>query len=388
MKFATMRKTYLTVLALLWVGAAWAQTYTIQVNGTSRSYILHKPPGHNSSLASALVLNYHGYTSNAGQQEIYSGMNAVADTAGFIVVYPEGLNNSWNSFSPFVTTPDDVAFTSAIIDDVNRRHRIDPARVYACGMSNGGYMSYLLACELENRIAAVASATGLLAPGIMAQCNPSRPVPVLQMHGTDDMTVPYNGGLGIGSVDSTVQFWLAQNNCPSGTTVIDTLPNINTTDGSLPIRYRTTGCDGGTEVTLIKLVNATHTWPNGIVSFPGWVTNRDIDGSSEIWKFFAAYRHPNPTPLDTTATSIKQAPDAGKLVKAYPNPMGSLLTVEITDSRVKSIALYDVLGAKIYEANIAQLPARVQFSTANLQAGVYFLRVETANGQTTYKLMK
>src|SRR5690606_3048608 len=104
-------------------------------------------------------------------------------------------------------------------------------------------------CELDDRIAAIASVTGLHSPAMMLQCNNSRPIPVLQIHGTNDPTVPYNGGFGIGSVDSTVQFWLASNNCPNNT-VIDTLPNTNNTDGSYPIRYRNTACDGGTEVQL------------------------------------------------------------------------------------------------------------------------------------------
>ncbi|CAN5401595.1 hypothetical protein BH09BAC1_BH09BAC1_09030 [soil metagenome] len=387
-----MTKLYLSLITffLLLATLGWSQTFTVKVNGVNRTYILYAPPGHNANIPAPLVLNYHGYTSNAGQQAFYSNMNPVADTAGFIVVYPEGLNNSWNTFSPLVTTPDDVAFTSAIIDDVNKRFKIDAARVYACGMSNGGYMSHLLGCELENRIAAVASVTGLLAPAIMAQCNPSRPIPVLQIHGTNDMTVPYNGGIGIGSVDSTVQFWLAANHCSTSNFTIDTLPNTNSTDNSYPIRYRSQGCDAGSEVTLIKIVNGSHTWPNAPYLIPNLVPNKDIDASSQVWNFFKGYTHPNPAPLDTTTTTtnIKQVNEGNKLVKMYPNPMGNILTVEVTDSRVKSIALYDVLGAKIYEASINQLPVKMQFNTTNLQAGVYFLRVETANGQTTYKLVK
>ncbi len=385
-----MRKIYLAAIALLLAVSLWAQTTTtiaIVHGGGNRSYIVHLPPGHDANTPTPLVLNFHGYGSNAGQQQFYANMDAVADTAGFIVVYPEGINNAWNAFSGMVATPDDVSFTSAIIDDVNRRYKVDPTRVYACGMSNGGYMSYLLACQLDDRIAAVASVTGLAAPSTIANCNATRPVPVLQIHGTDDATVPYNGGGIGGSVDSTINFWLVENGCPNTPPVIDTLPNTNSTDGSFPISYRTTGCDGGTEVQLIKIVNGGHTWPGAPFPFAGVVTNKDIDGSTVVWDFFSKFTHPNPGPFDTTTTAIKQV-DNTKLVKAYPNPMGNLFTVEVTDARVKSIALYDVLGAKIYEASISQLPARIQFSTANLEQGVYFLRVQTNTGQTTYKVMK
>lgn len=384
-----MMKSYLLTLVLLLASAAmlWGQTINITVNNTNRSYILYIPANLDASTPAPLVFNFHGYTSNAFQQQIYANMNAVADTAGFIVVYAEGLNASWNSFTPLLTTPNDVAFTNAIIDDVNRRRSVDPARVYACGMSNGGYMSYLLGCQLENRIAAVASVTGLLAPGIMAVCNPSRPVPVLQIHGTNDITVPYNGGFGIGSVDSTVQFWLAQNNCPGANTVIDTMPNTNTGDNSYPIRYRTEGCEDGSEVMLIKIVSGGHTWPNAPILIPGLVTNQDFDGSAEVWRFFAKHTHPNPSAMDTV-TSIATVANQPKLIKTYPNPMGNQLTVEVLHGKVNSIALYDVLGAKIYDAAITSLPAKVQIYTGNLPHGIYFLRADTGNGVVTYKLMK
>jgi polyhydroxybutyrate depolymerase len=383
-----MRKLYiLSILFLVTMVSALAQTtISIRVNGVNREYILYIPPGHNGQVPAPLVLNFHGYGSNAVQQQIYANMNIVADTADFIVVYAEGLNSAWNTFG-FQTTPDDVAFTTAIIEDVNERVRVDASRVYACGMSNGGYMSHLLACQLEDRIAAIVSVTGILAPGVMATCNPSRPVPVLQIHGTNDATVPYNGGIGIGSVDSTMQFWLAKNNCPTVATVIDTLPNNNNTDNSYPIRYRTLNCDSSTEVTLIKIVNGGHTWPNAPFLIPNLVTNKDIDGSIEAWGFFSKYTHPNPTPLDT-ATSIRSIQGSNKLVKTYPNPMGNQLTIEITDERVKRVALFDVLGAKIYEANVSSYSIRLQVNTSNLVSGVYLLQVVTATGNTTYKLIK
>lgn len=384
-----MKKLYFsTVMVLLSFVAVYAQTnVTIRVNGANREYILYIPAGLNTNSPAPLVLNFHGYGSNAAQQQIYSNMNAVADTAGFIVAYPDGLNNSWNSFG-FFSTPDDIAFTSAIIDDINSRARVDASRVYACGMSNGGYMSYLLACELEERIAAIVSVTGLLAPGVMGQCTPSRPMPVMQIHGTADATVPYNGGAGIGSVDSTVQFWLTTNNCTLANTVIDTLPNTNSTDNSFPIRYRTTGCDANSEVSLIKIVNGGHTWPNAPFPLPGVVTNKDIDGSATAWEFFLKYAHPNPTPLDTTVSSIKTINGSQKLVKTFPNPMGSMLNIEIINEQVKYVALYDVLGVKIQESYITNAAKNVQFQTANLLPGVYFLLVKTPYTTTTYKLMK
>lgn len=285
------------VLLLLLAGplATFAQTSTgnLQYGGLTRDYRVHVPPSYNASTPAALVFNLHGYTSNALQQEFYSGMNAVADTAGFIVCYPNGVNNAWNSAftPPYNGGVDDVGFISVLIDELASQYNIDLARVYSCGMSNGGFMSFRLACDLENRIAAIGSVTGTMSVTQFANCNASRPVPVLQIHGDLDPTVAYYGNGLSEPVDSVLSYWRQVNGCVNPV-VHDTLPDL-VAEGSTVTTQHWGGCQAGTEVLHYKVANGGHTWP-GAFPIPTGITNQDIDASVEIWKFFLRHTHPNP----------------------------------------------------------------------------------------------
>src|ERR1041385_5504790 len=148
-----MKKHYTFLICAFILGQAQGQTYSFTFDGILRSYIVHLPTGFNPGNSYPLVVNMHGYSSNASQQELYTAMDAVADTAGFIVAYPDGIASSWNSY--FNTGGvNDVSFISALIDTMILNYNSDPQRVYACGMSNGGFMTHRLACELHFRIAA------------------------------------------------------------------------------------------------------------------------------------------------------------------------------------------------------------------------------------------
>jgi poly(3-hydroxybutyrate) depolymerase len=220
------------------------------LNRTARVYV---PATYSPANPAPLVFNLHGFTSNAFQQELYSEMNAVADTAGFIAVYPEGVNATWNA-GLLPNSVDDVGFISVLIDSLNADYNIDLARVYSCGMSMGGFMSFKLACELDDRIAAIASVTGLFATDAANNCSATRPVPVLQMHGTADPTVIYNGAPGYLSVDSTINFWRNRNNC-NDPVVVTNLPDI-VFEGSTGQTFFYGGCDGGTEVLHYKFAQS------------------------------------------------------------------------------------------------------------------------------------
>lgn len=384
-----MKQLYLLLLAILCSFGAQAQSFnkSLTFDGLTRNYIVHLPTGYDSTWTDVpLVFNLHGYTSNASQQQVYALMNNVADTAGFIVVYPDGINNAWNSFATGIgSTANDVGFISYLIDVLYSDYgNIDLKRVYTCGMSNGGYMSYRLACELSDRIAAMAGVTGLLALSIETTCSPVHPMPVLQIHGTNDATVPYNGGPGISSVDQTIQYWIGANNCPS-TAVIDTLPDVDTNDGSTVIKYTYGLCDSNSQVILYKVVGGGHTWPGALVDLGG--TNYDIDGSVEIWDFFSQYEHPNPraaTPVGITNTAV----GSGFPIDFYPNPMGDRLHIKIKTDDVKQIALYDVLGAAVQVFSNIKTGETLQIDTRDLPPGIYMLQVDAADGRHAYKLMK
>lgn len=360
---------------------------TMLFDGIPRYFRYYVPASYNSSDPAELVVNMHGYGSNALQQQSYSNMNAVADTAGFIVVYPDGVNNAWNSFSIAVgSSANDVGFINALLDTFVDRYNIDTTRMYACGMSNGGFMSYRLACELGDRLAAIASVTGLMDAGIMANCNSGRPMPVLQIHGTSDATVPYNGGTGLGSVDSTVAYWVGYNNCPT-TAIIDSVPDYNTTDNSTAIRYSYQFCDSTTRVQLIKIVDGAHTWPGANIAIG--TTNQDINASVEIWKFFKHHDlSGGDTGVDEFPTGVNDGLLLNDLVHVYPVPMTDNLTIDLLSDEVTQLSLYSILGSRVRHQYVQQGNVTAGFNTTDLPKGIYMLYIETAKGKLAYKLMK
>lgn len=266
------------------------RTLTLEHDGRERTYHVHVPPSYDPTAPTPLVLNFHGYTSNANQQELLSGAHDAADAAGFIVVHPEGIGarQSWNAGGVCCGTAaaeqvDDVGFVDAMLDALAAELCVDPARVYSTGMSNGGFLSHRLACELSDRIAAIAPVAGVIA---VTECEPERPVPVLHFHGTLDTVVPYDGHEqnNFPSVAETMSAWAERNGC-------DAEPTETLAEGMT--RCETwSGCDAGAEVVLCTTEGAGHTWPGGFpVPSLGHTTN-DISATDAAWEFFT--RHPHP----------------------------------------------------------------------------------------------
>ncbi len=284
----------LAIVAHFIVSSAHSQqtiTTSVMHNGIQRSYILYIPASYTGVENVPLLFNFHGYTSNATEQMFYGDFRPIADTAGFIIIHPEGTvdNNGNTHFNVGwgASTVNDVSFTSFLIDTIAAQYAIDLDRVYSTGMSNGGFMSFRLACELSDRIAAIGSVTGSIVPFTLDACNPSHSVPVLQIHGDSDGTVPYNGGLGWSEpITSLVNWWVIDNNCPP-TPVFTAMPNISTTDGTTAERYAYENPNTCIEVIHYKILGGDHTWPGAAFNFPG--TNYDINASKEVWDFLSKY---------------------------------------------------------------------------------------------------
>lgn len=258
--------------------------------------MLHVPRGYKSSRkALPVVLNFHGGGGSAQAQAKLSGMNRSANRNNFIVVYPNGTGGlagvqTFNAGTCCGYASDnnisDVAFASAIIDDLIANYRVNRRRIYATGHSNGGMLAYRLACDLSERIAAVASVAGPLG---MSDCHPTRPVSILHFHGTADKCAPINGGAGalpgsgvFLSASDSVSFWIEQDSCRGELNV--TYKNGNATCRS----YKT--CAGRTEVAACTIVGGGHAWPGGN-SYPsaflcGGKRTKDISANEEMWKFF------------------------------------------------------------------------------------------------------
>ncbi|TET54767.1 MAG: polyhydroxybutyrate depolymerase, partial [Anaerolineales bacterium] len=241
-----------------------------------------------------LVICIHGFVQWPANQMEVSGWNDLADEFGFIVVYPSGTGFPlrWNAHAGFESGSDpmeDVTFISDLIDQLPHAYNIDERRLYANGLSNGGGMSHLLACTLSDRIAAIGSVAGAYSLP-WSQCNPSRPVPVIAFHGTNDQIVPYSGGgshredLSLPAVLDWVAAWAEQNEC--GDTPL-ALPSAGEASG---IVY--TGCSEGAGVVFYTIRGGGHAWPGG-EPLPEWIvghTTQDINASEVMWTFFE--QHP------------------------------------------------------------------------------------------------
>ncbi len=353
----------------------YAQSFneTMPHDGMTRSYRIHLPPDYSPNSVLPLVLNFHGLGSNAQEQEIYSQFSPVADTAHIIVVYPEGIDNLWNV--GFGGTTDDVGFTNDLIDTLHARYNIDLESVFSTGMSNGGYMSYKLACELTGRIQAIASVTGSMVPSQLAACNPSEQIPVMQIHGTADPTVAYNGSTFGAPIEDVVAFWVGHDNCEPVTAV--DVEDIDMTDGCTAERFDYLTCDGDNEVVFYKIDQGGHTWPGSPIVIGS--TCQDFDASDEIWKFFYKYRSPNVMVSNNDITSANE-------IKVTPNPFSDELTINLPTQDLVAINVLDLNG-KIVKT-VVERNTEMLVDMQSFVSGIYFIQAVYENEIAMKKVVK
>lgn len=271
---------------------AYSQRLEMKYKKDKRTYIIHLPEGYDKGKSYPLVLNFHALFMGPTMQKNYTMMNCVADKEKFIVVYPKGKGRTWNTgigVKKFENGKDDLGFANALLDSLIKTYSVDTTRVYAVGMSMGGFFSYRLACQMSHRIAAVASVAGLMSDSTIAYCETSS-MPVLQIHGTKDHIVKYKTGLrkSLGA-EETVEFWVNKNNCmatPDTTFLADTCKK----DKSHALLIKYPNCDNNSEVWFYKIENGGHTWPLGsmYMIFMG-KTNDDFYGSLAIWDFLKKF---------------------------------------------------------------------------------------------------
>jgi len=259
----------------------------ITVNGLLRTYILHIPPGYNSSTRVPLVFVLHGRGGDAESFKDKTGMSAKADRENFIVVYPQALGNPtvWNTnLSEFSSNGvDDVAFIRALMDKLEHDLRIDERRIYCSGFSSGAIMSYLLGAKLSHRLAAIGIASGTVGNKaddgtIRIIPTPAEPVPVIAFHGKQDETIYYHGGgsfVNSLSVADSIAFWVKADGCASS-------PHEDSRQNGDLVVDDYGGCKDASEVTLYSFKNGTHEWPT--------LQNSDHFSATEaMWKFFVSH---------------------------------------------------------------------------------------------------
>ena len=390
-----MKTLILVCLLSFLVHASFGQMGTIHEESfmhddSLRSYLLYVPADYDDT-PWPLVINMHGADSSPGIQVWLTGMNEIADTAHFLVAYPEGLINreglvGWND-GTFPDILDDVDFIDSMIDTINVDFAIEQKRVYATGMSNGSGMSFTLACTLPTRIAAIGM---VAAPGILEECSPNRPVPTLYMHGTADLVVPFEGGMGIFvPVDflparERLQFWVDHNGCTGEPEVVE-FEDINTADSSTVTLELYTNCNEMSEVAFYEIEGGGHTWAGGPPVPPGLEflgnVNLDINASKEIWNFFSRHVHPDVRVGITEAESLSGEIE---LLQNYPNPFYSQTTIgyKVEAPGEMKVAVYDLLGrevAVLFDGYQHRGQYEITFDGASLPSGLYIYSINTAN---------
>lgn len=256
---------------------------TIAHAGSMRAYEVQVPAAYDDTSPVPLVLDIHGYTSSADQQEGYSGFSALAEKEGFIVVRPSGSGflSSWNGGPLCCGTAaseglDDVGLMKAIVAEVSALVCVDPRRVYATGLSNGGAMSHRLACEAADVFAAIAPVSWPIALSSFTECTPSRPIAVMHSHGTGDFIVPYGGGFGKPSTPESFAYWGQVDGCTGEPVVTYTKGN------SACATYET--CGAGVKVTLCTVAGGHVLYGN----------DDDVPIAELSWQFLSQFALPAP----------------------------------------------------------------------------------------------
>lgn len=285
----------LAVLAILaWYLVINRTNGTIVSAGERRSYLLYVPESYDPSTPTPLVITIHGFAQWPAHQMHITRWNDLADEYGFIAVYPAGTRfpMRWRIVGEAGSRQDpmrDVTFISDLIDKLEAEYNIDPSRIYANGLSNGGGMSFLLSCRMSDRIAAIGTVAGAFNLPWDA-CQPSRPVPTMIFHGTDDPIVPYMGGryhdtnLFFPAIPDWAAMLARRNGCNPQP---DELPSSGQVSG---VRYT----DCAADVIFYTITGGGHTWPGGN-PIPAWIagyTSQDIDATRTLWEFFQS--HPLP----------------------------------------------------------------------------------------------
>lgn len=366
------RKGILSFVLFVMSFSLLAQYDSISHDGYDRTYLVHLPTGYSGSAELPMLIAMHGGFGNAYNLENQSQLSVKADQENFIVVYPEGVKgglleiSSWNAgwccgFSS-KNNIDDVGFINALIDTLIAQFAIDTSRIYATGMSNGGFMSYRLACELSHRIAAIAPVAASMS---MNECNPQRAVPMISFHSYLDENVPFDGGIGSGTSDhynapqdSVLNAWAEKNGC---TALSDTLLN-----NEQYTHIRWSNCDCSVEIQHYITQDGGHSWPGGKSTLVGDPVSEFINANDLMWEFFQQYT------LDCDHTSTASFSPAENILNVFPNPATATLHVQPSAPWEKMlVSLYTAQGQEVLKkAN------QTEINLENVPAGILFLVVE------------
>ncbi len=347
---------FLLALAFVFVGRS-QQMASLVHDGSPRIFHFYIPTNLQPNESVPLLIALHGLTqTGSGLMEI-TQFNAIAEAEHFIVCYPSGLQNAWNAnMNVTVSTADDKGFIEKLVDYFETNYNTNPSRRYLCGMSNGGFMSHKMVCESSYCFAAIASVAGVMSDTTFANCNPQHATPILQIHGTADAIVPYNGG---GATGSSVQAMLTKYQQFYGANpnpVITAMPNPNLTDLSYPELH--SYVNGTAAIRHVKIYGSGHQWPgiNTLLGGAGTI-NMDFYAPQFIWDF-----------LSTKSCAAADIPLITEDIAFFSN--GKELVFSRVDTPTE-VSVCNLLGQRILFRTLFE-PGYISLSS--LPTGRYFVR--------------
>ena len=366
-----MKKILISILATTALfTSGYSQTFisqTIQNDGLTRGYSIYVPASYDGTTNFPLLFNLHGGGGTNSAWQVSADMRPIADTADFILVYPQARpdpsdGNSFNWIPKVPGTFDDVPFFSSLIDTIASNYQIDQHRIYACGYSLGGDMTFELGCKLNNRIAAIAPVARTMQANPNSFCSPVHPTGVLTILGTDDLVSPYNGIVFGGieyyiSAAATHSYWATHNNCNATATLSTVSPSVE--------RYTWSTASGCAYVEELKVIGGGHDWP-------GSFGNMTIDANIEIWQFVSRYDINGL--IGCITASINENNGQTDNYKVFPNPFNQELTIELKSAQSNDFSIYNVIGELVTRGKLNSQVNTIDLSS--LAPNVYILTIE------------
>lgn len=356
-----------TLAGILFLPALSQQTNeTADIGGTSRTYVQYLPTGFDSNTESLpVVFVLHGI-GDVATNMANIGTNLIADTARFIVIYPQGIpnnfgQNSWANGTLLASAADDIGLFNHLIDDMILNKNADPTRIYFTGFSMGAIMSHSMACTLNDRIAAIGTMSGTMSTNDIGACNPAYKTPVIHFHGTADGTVPYDASPlpSLSLVPETINFWRGVHGCDAAADSTQIPDTAN--DGITVDRFVYNNCTPLESVELWRMNGGDHTY--------FYQPQNDFTEAIEIWRFFSQWQHSNPATASVGSLNANST-------KLYPNPTDGMVTIEVDTS--EKIEVLNTNGQQITQQQLAV--GENQIDLSELSPGIYL--VKFSNGST------
>jgi polyhydroxybutyrate depolymerase len=396
-------KSYFLILSFCFCQFIIAQTGTtfsgsIVNSGVTRTYTFYVPQLYDSlNVAVPLVFNIHGAGGTSAGQETDEDFRKIADTANFIIVHPQGLSmpiapglsfkqTGWNVLGTVAAWNADKTFIINLLEKLATEYNINRSRVYLTGYSEGGFMGYDFACFVSGRFAAIGSICGSLIPSHYTACAPAQPTPVMEIHGTNDPVIAYdgNGAVTTTPVDNMINYWVTYNNCgPTPDSIVHLNDIVDSCcaaniDNSKVVHYVYGGGTKGASVELYKVLNGGHTIP--VLDTSASDANHDFDAAKEMWRFFSKYSLDSlgVTPVTGTITSIGINQTAeSNTISIYPNPSNGTFTLQLKNFEDANLQIINLLGEIVFEEKLSKGLTKIDL---NETKGVYLYQLKNKAG--------